>query len=76
MRLEARETLRALAPATSELQTDLAQAYGNARDSAEDLRRALTFGGIWIVVGLVAYGIGLSARTTAGGGRRRRRRRR
>ncbi len=75
LRLEARNTLRTLAPVTSELQTELAQAYGNARDSAEDLRRALTFGGIWIVVGLVAYGIGLSARNAAGVRRRRRRRR-
>lgn len=74
LRLEARKTLRSLAPETSELQTELAEAYGNARTSAEDLRRSLTFGGIWIVGGLVAYGIGLSARNATGGRRRRRRR--
>lgn len=75
LRLEARKNLRALAPETSELQTELAEAYGNARDSAENLRRSLTFGGIWVVGGLFAYGLGLSARNAAGGRRQRRRRR-
>lgn len=75
LRLEAQKTLRSLNPETSELQTELAQAYGEARASAQDLRRSLTFGSIWIVGGLVAYGIGLSARNATGGRRRRRRRR-
>lgn len=70
LRLEAQKTLRSLEPETGELQTELAQAYGDARDSAEDLRRALTFGGIWVVGGLLAYAIGLSARNATGGRRR------
>lgn len=74
LRLEAQKNLRALAPRASELQTELAEAYSEARESAENLKGSLKFGGIWIVGGLLAYTIGLGARNAAGGRRRRRRR--
>lgn len=75
LRLEAQKNLRGLTPETSELQTELAEAYGNARASTENLERSLKFGGIWLIVGLAAYGIGLTARNLTGGRRRRRHRR-
>jgi len=70
LRLEAQKTLRSLAAETSELQTELALAYGDARASTENLKRSLKYSGMWIIGGLVAYGIGLSARNATGGRRR------
>ncbi len=72
LRLEAQRNLRSLAPETSELHTELSKAYSDARVSSENLRRSLTFGGVWVAGGLFAYGLGLSARNAAGGRRRRR----
>ena len=72
LRLEAQKNLRSLAPETSELQIELSEAYSDARASADNLRRSLTFGGIWVAGGLFAYGLGVSARNAAGGRRRRR----
>lgn len=74
LRLEAQKNLRSLAPETSELQTELAAAFSEAQAAAEDLKRSLKFGGIWIVGGLLAYAIGWGARNVAGGQRRRRHR--
>jgi len=62
LRLDAQKKLRALAPETAELQTALAEAYSEARASTENLKRSLTFGGIWIIGGLLAYGFGWTAR--------------
>jgi len=74
LRLDARKNLRSLAPETSELQTELAEAFSEARASTENLKRSLKLGGIWVVGGLFAYGLGWSARNAAGGRRRRRHR--
>lgn len=63
LRLEAQKNLRSLAPETAELRPALTEAYSQAKASTENLRRSLTFGGLWIIGGMAAYGIGLTARS-------------
>ncbi|MFT5182371.1 MAG: hypothetical protein ACI8S3_002263 [Alphaproteobacteria bacterium] len=57
-----KDNINSQTPEASALPTLLPQAYAQVRASTEALKRSLMFGGILVIGGLAAYGLGWTAR--------------
>lgn len=50
---------------TDEFPKGLAQQLGRSRAASENLRRSITFGGVLVIIGLIAYALGLAVRSAS-----------